>query len=339
MPVSIKDIAKQAGVSPSTVSRALNDHPRISDDTKVYIHQLARDMGYVPSIIARSLVAQRSATIGVAITDLTDPYYIDLMVGIEAAADAFNYQVILSSFYRDPDRELAVVYDFNQRRADGIIITGSYVENAYNNPDNNFFKPIVVINSLTYPYSINVDRILGVRQVIAHLVAIGHKRIAHVGQPRDGLDRLDGYRLALAEHNLPLDESLIVLGEGGVAGGVKAVPELLKNPNPPSAIFCFNDLTAIGVINALRQAGYQVPRDMSVVGFDDLALSALYHPALTTVHQPLQEVGQRAVEMLVRLMNGDTAVTTEVMLPKLVVRQSTGAVNRSMGMDGSPQPF
>ncbi len=331
MPVSIKDIAKKASVSPSTVSRALNDHPRISDDTKIYIQQLARDMGYVPSIIARSLVAQRSATIGVAITDLADPYYVDLMIGIEAAADAFNYQVILSSFYRDPDRELAVVYDFNQRRADGIIITGSYVENAYMDPDNNYFKPIVVINSLTYPYSVSVDRTLGVRLIIEHLVSLGHTRIAHVAQPRDGLDRLDGYRLALAEFNLPVDESLIVQCDGGIAGGIQAVPELLKNPDLPTAIFCFNDLTAIGVINALRELGYQVPRDMSVVGFDDLALSAYYHPALTTIHQPSQEVGKKAVEMLVRLMNGDTSVTPQVMVPKLVVRRSTAAVTGETG--------
>lgn len=331
MPVSIKDIAKKASVSPSTVSRALNDHPRISDDTKIYIQQLARDMGYVPSIIARSLVAQRSATIGVAITDLADPYYVDLMIGIEAAADAFNYQVILSSFYRDPDRELAVVYDFNQRRADGIIITGSYVENAYMDPDNNYFKPIVVINSLTYPYSVSVDRTLGVRLIIEYLVALGHTRIAHVAQPRDGLDRLDGYRLALAEFNLPVDESLIVQCDGGIAGGIQAVPELLKNPDLPTAIFCFNDLTAIGVINALRELGYQVPRDMSVVGFDDLALSAYYHPALTTIHQPSQEVGKKAVEMLVRLMNGDTSVTPQVMVPKLVVRRSTAAVTGETG--------
>jgi DNA-binding LacI/PurR family transcriptional regulator len=332
MPVSIKDIAKQAGVSPSTVSRALNDHPRISDDTKLYIQQLAKEMGYVPSIIARSLVAQRSATIGVAITDLADPYYVDLMVGIEAAAEAHNYQVILSSFYRDPDRELAVVYDFHQRRADGIIITGSYVENAYLSPDNNFFKPIVVINSLTYPYSVSVDRVLGVKQIIEHLIALRHKRIAHVAQLRDGLDRLEGYRSALSEYNLPIDESLIILCEGGIVGGVKAVPELLNNPNLPTAIFCFNDLTAIGVINALRERGYQVPQDISVVGFDDLALSAYYHPALTTIHQPSAEVGKRAVEMLVRLMNGDKNVTPEVMLPKLVIRQSTapvtGEINR-----------
>lgn len=325
MPVSIKDIAREAGVSPSTVSRALNDHPRISDDTKTYIQQLAKNMGYVPSIIARSLVAQRSATIGVAITDLADPYYVDLMVGIEAAADAHNYQVILSSFYRDPDRELAVVYDFNQRRADGIIITGSYVENAYLDPDNNYFKPIVVINSLTYPYSVSVDRTLGVRLIIEHLVALGHTRIAHVAQPRDGLDRLDGYRLALSQFNLPLDESLIVQCDGGIAGGIQAVPELLKNPHLPTAIFCFNDLTAIGVINALRERGYRVPRDISVAGFDDLALSAYYHPALTTIHQPSQEVGKRAVEILVRLMNGDNNVTPQVLLPKLVIRQSTAA--------------
>jgi DNA-binding LacI/PurR family transcriptional regulator len=322
MTVSIKDIAKEAGVAPSTVSRALNDHPRISDDTKIYIQQLAREMGYVPSIIARSLVANRSATIGVAITDLSDPYYVGLMIGIELAAEANNYQIILSSFYRDPDRELAVIYDFHQRRVDGIIITGSYIENTYLAPDSNFFKPVVIINSLTYPYSIAVDRTVGGRQIVEHLIELGHRRIAHVTQLRDGWERQDGYRLALQRHNIPIDETLIVTCDGGIAGGIQAVPELLANPNPPTAIFCFNDLTAIGVINALRERGHRVPQDISVVGFDDLEMSAYYHPALTTVRQPSELVGRRSFEMLLQLIKGNKNVKSQLLSPELVIRQS-----------------
>jgi len=325
MTVSIKDIAKEAGVSPSTVSRALNNHPRISEDTKVYIQQLAQEMGYVPSVIARSLVANRSATIGVAITDLSDPYYVGLMIGIETAAAAHNYQVILSSFYRDPDRELAVIYDFHQRRVDGVIITGSYIENTYLAPDNNFFKPIVVINSLTYPYSVAVDRVKGAQQVVEHLLNLGHRRIAHVTQLRDGMERLDGYRTALENHNIPIDESLIVTCDGGIAGGITAVPELLSNAYPPTAIFCFNDLTAIGVINALREREYRVPQDISVTGFDDLTMAAYYHPALTTVRQPSQLVGQRAVDMLLQLIKGRKSVEPQLLLPELVIRKSTAS--------------
>ena len=326
MPVSIKDIAKEAGVAPSTVSRALNDHPRISSETKALIQNLAKAMRYVPSTVARSLVAKQSATIGVAITDLFDPYYAGLMTGIEEAAAAHNFQVILSSFYRDPDRELAVVYDFLRRGMDGVIITGSYIDNTYLSPDNNFFKPIVIANSHTYPFSVAVDRITGTKKVIEHLVELGHRRIAHVTQLMDGMDRLDGYRAALQQHNIPINEALIVKCDGGIIGGIKAAPYLLDLPQPPTAIFCFNDLTAIGVINALRERGLNVPRDISVVGFDDLEMSTYYHPALTTVRQPTHQIGKRAVKMLLRLINGDSTVNAEVVPSELIIRESTAPV-------------
>jgi len=324
MPVSIKDIAKQAGVSPSTVSRALNDHPRISDETKANIKELAQAMGYVPSVIARSLVARQTATIGVAITDVHDPYYADSVFGIEEEAAKHDYQVMLSSFYRDPERELAVVYDFHRRRLDGIIITGSYMNQVYLSSDGNFFLPIVIINSPNYPYSVSVDRQQGTRQIIEHLLELGHQRIAHVTQLKDGLGRLYNYRILLEEFGIAVDESLIVAGDGTIAGGIKAAPQLLDLPNPPTAIFCFNDLTAIGVINAVRKRGLDVPRNISVVGFDDLEMAEYYHPALTTVKQSTHHLGQRSVQILLRLMGGEKNIEPEIIPPEFIIRESTG---------------
>ncbi len=329
MAVSIKDIAKIAGVSPSTVSRALNNHPRISEGTKAHIQQLAKEMGYVPSSIARSLAVQRSATIGVAVTDLTDPYYIGLIQGIEKAIAAHTYQMLLNSFYRDPDRELEVVYDFHQRRVDGVIVTGSYIENIYLDPDNNFFKPVVIINSLTYPHSVAVDRATGMRKLIKHLIDLGHRRIAHVTQPRDGMERLEGYRVALEAHGISVDPALIVPCDGGIMGGLTAAPVLMNLAHPPTAISCFNDLTAIGVINALHRHKCRVPQDISVTGFDDLEMSAYYNPSLTTVRQPANRVGERAVEMLIRLINHKNNVEPEIVQPRLMFRDSTAPVSLS----------
>lgn len=339
MPVSIKDIAREAGVSPSTVSRALNDHPQISTATKVHIQDLANEMGYVPSIAARSLVNRRSATIGVAITDLMDPYYARLMSGIEDGAAAHGYQVILSSYYRNPERELEIVLDFHKRRMDGIIITGSEAEEVYLAPENKFFMPVVLVNRPGYPYSVSVDRFLGAKMIVEHLIELGHRQIAHITEGpkyRAKSKRLNGYRAALTEHNIPVDEALIVDGDGNISGGIRAVPALLELPQPPTAIFCFNDMTAIGVINALRQRGYEVPGDISVAGYDDLEMASYYHPALTTVRQPTYRIGQSAVEMLLKLIVGAEMVVKEIVEPDLVIRTSTAPLNDSIVRRLSP---
>ena len=329
MPVSIKDIAKEAGVSPSTVSRALNDHPHIRDETKAHIHNLAQKMGYVPSVLARSLVAKRTATIGVAITDLADPYYAGLMLGIEAAAADHNYQVVLSSYYRDPVRELAIVRDFHMRRMDGIIITGSEVEEAYQAVDNRFFMPIVLVNRPNFPYSVSVDRFLGAQRIVEHLIELGHRRIAHITEGakfRDKSRRLEGYLAALKHHQIETDQALIVDGDGGINGGIQAVPRLLELAHPPTAIFCFNDMTALGAINALRQRGFEVPRDFSVAGYDDLEMAAYFHPSLTSVRQQTYQLGRYAVNMLLKLITGENDIVSVVVEPELIIRQSTAAI-------------
>jgi len=331
VPVSIKDIAKEAGVSPSTVSRALNDHPHIRDETKASIQRLAKAMGYVPSVLARGLVAKRTASIGVAITDLADPYYARLMLGIEEAAAAHRYQVVLSSYCRDPDRELAIVNDFQMRRMDGIIITGSETEESYLPAGQKFFLPIVLVNRPGYPFSVSVDRFLGARKIVEHLIELGHRRIAHISEGarfRDKSRRLDGYLTALEMHNIEFDGRLIVDGDGNIGGGIQAVPQLLALPELPTAVFCFNDMTAIGVINALRQRGYEVPRDFSVAGYDDLEMAAYYYPTLTTVRQQTHELGTRAAKMLLKLIDidGEDKVAPEVVEPQLIVRQSTAPV-------------
>ncbi|MCK4977040.1 MAG: substrate-binding domain-containing protein, partial [Anaerolineales bacterium] len=161
---------------------------------------------------------------------------------------------------------------------------------------------------------------------LEYLIGLGHRRIAYISQGvslRSEFLRLEGYRLALREHNIPIDESLIVPGDGGVIGGIKAVSRLLDLAEKPSAIFCFNDMTAIGVMNALQKRGYQVPRDCSVVGFDGLDITAYFHPSLTTIRQPIFQLGYRAAEMLLDLIQGDSEVSSEILEPELIVRAST----------------
>jgi len=325
VPITIKDIAKKANVSPSTVSRALNDHPRISTETKKQVQELAKSMGYVPSQAARNLVTQRSATIGVAVADYLDPFYVSLLASIENVALANNYDLFVSSFYRDRRREEKLFDSFYEKRLAGIIVAGSLIDEGYLSQENRSV-PVVLINCFSYPFSVSADKLAGAKMAMEYLVGLGHRRIAYVSQGKPlntELLRLQGYRSVLRKHDIPIDDSLIVPGDGGVIGGIKAVSRLLDLPEKPSAIFCFNDMTAIGVMNALQKRGCQVPRDCSVVGFDDLEIATYYHPSLTTIRQPIYRLGYRATEMLLDLIRSDGEVGSEILEPELIVRDST----------------
>lgn len=331
MSVSIKDIARAAGVSPSTVSRALHDHPRISQETKTRIRQLAQELGYTPSLPARSLVTRHTATIGMVITTASDLFLARLVQGVEETAKGNGYSVFLSSSYRNAERELEVVRSFHERRASGIIVTGSQIDDDYLELSDLFPLPIVLINCRTYPYSVYADKLSGARQAIEHLVQLGHRRIAFIGGPRSRrsrLERFKGYRQVLEEKNIPLDDSLVFEGEGTLASGIKAAGQMLAASRPPTAFFCFNDLTAMGVIRGLQQAGAEVPRDYSVVGFDDLEMASYYCPPLTTVHQPTYRLGQGAINMLLKLIQGESSLQPEQLPAELVVRESTGPASR-----------
>ncbi len=329
MSVSIKDIAKQAGVSVSTVSRALNNHPRISAETTKLIQDLAQEMGYVPSAVARLLVSSRSETIGVAVNDFLNPFYVDLIANIEAAVMDECYHIFVSSFHQNRARELSLTNAFYERRLAGAIVVGSLVDEEYLLWPNRTSMPIVLISCPTYPFSVSVDHCFGVRQAMEHLIQLGHQRIAYItrGYATDTQEqRLKGYKAILVEHNITVDETLIVGGDGEMIGGVRAVPQLLALENRPTAILCYNDMTAIGVINRLQHEGHKVPEDFSVVGFDDLSIAACYLPSLTTVRQPTDQIGQGAVGILRLMVQGQDNISPQIFEPELIVRQSTASV-------------
>jgi DNA-binding LacI/PurR family transcriptional regulator len=325
--VSIKDIAKAAEVSPSTVSRALHHHPRISEATAARIRHLAREMGYTPSLAARNLVRQQTNTIGLVISCISDLFVGDLVIGVEQAARNYGFSVFLISSYRDAEREKEAIRSLHERRTTGIIVTGSQIDEGYLALRARFPQPIVLINCPGYPHSISTDNLTGARQAVEHLVRLGHHRIAYVANRHShqaNLDRLAGYKAVLAHHSLSPKRELIVDSDGTLAGGQRAAQQLLALPQPPTAIFCFNDLMAIGTLCALSQAGYHVPADCSVVGFDDLELAAYCSPPLTTVRQHRIRLGQQAMHMLQQLILGQGDVQAEILPAELVIRKTTG---------------
>ena len=326
-PVSIKDVARAAGVAPSTVSRALHRHPRIGKETASRIRHLADELGYSPSLPARSLVTRDTTTIGLVITYPSDPFLGRLVQGVEDAALGNGYSVFLISSHRDANREERVFKSLYERRVTGIVVTGSQIDAGYLELRERFPVPVVLINCPDYPFSVSADNRAGACEAAGHLLDLGHRRIAYVANPYSygtNLDRFTGFKMVLAERGIPLDEGLMVEGDGTLEGGARAGQQLLALSQPPTAVLCFNDMTAMGVIHAFSCAKREVPRTCSVIGFDDLELAAYYCPPLTTVRQPTYRLGQGAMHMMLQLIQSGSALQSELLPAKLVVRETTG---------------
>jgi DNA-binding LacI/PurR family transcriptional regulator len=334
MNVSIKDIAQAAGVSHSTVSRALADSPLISAAARLRIQALAGQMGYVPNAGARGLVLGRTMTIGVVVTTIADPFVAEVVQGIESTAHAHGYSVILTSSDNDPEREAQSVEMLRARRADAVIVASSRIGDLYQDDLQETGVPVVLINShndqgSAQVVSISVDNRHGGTVATQHLLELGHRRIAYIaglpGHSDDGL-RCTGYQEALRDAGVAFDEQFIIAGDGRANGGERALASLLALRPRPTAAFCYNDMTAIGLLAAAQRAKLDIPRRLAVVGFDDIPFAALLHPALTTVAQPKHELGRRAVERALALLAGDGEQPDHLSLQgQLIVRESSGA--------------
>lgn len=333
MPVSIKDIAKAAGVSHSTVSRALSDSSLVSVETKLLIQQLAHEMGYSPDAQARSLVMGRTHTVGVVVTTITDPFIAEVVQAIEHTALDHGYSVILTSSNAEPEREIAAVEMLHSKRVDGLVVTSSRVGALYQDHLDRLGVPVVLVNSHSqqrgrYTFSVSVDNRHGAYLATSHLVALGHRRIAYVTGPADhsdDLDRFSGYCEALDQAGIELDRDLVVPGSGRLDGGERALPVLMALDDPPSAVFCYNDMTAIGLLHVAGKRGLEVPGNLAVIGFDDIPFSSYFQPQLTTIAQPTRLMGQQAMEMVLDLMESDGGGTSNVVVKgRLIIRVSSG---------------
>lgn len=328
MPVTIKDIAEAAHVSHTTVSRALKGHGRIAPATVQRIRQLAEEMGYTPSAVAQSLVTQRTRTIGVVVTTIADPFVVNVVSGIEGAAQEAGYSVFLSSSHNDPERELAVVGTFHRRRVDAVIVSASRVGSLYTAHLKRFQVPIVLINSQVegdYLYTVASDDVQGATLAVNHLLQLGHRRIAYIGsaaRPHSSLRRHAGYQQALAVAGVVPDPRLAVAPEapGDLEAGQRGLAVVLSAG--PTAIFTYNDMTAVGVLMEARQRRIAVPRELALVGFDDIELTRFLDPPLTSVNQPKQAMGRAAVAMALALLSGEE-MDNQLLRCSLVVRDST----------------
>ena len=331
MAVSIKDIARLAGVSHSTVSRALRCSPLIPPETAERIRKIASENGYTASAIGRSLVTRRSEAIGVVVTSIADPFHGEVVTGIEEVANQHGYSVILANSQADPKREMTVARSFQERRVDGILVASSRLGAHYLPLLSELKAPIVLINNQHpsgFVHSVTIDNVDGAYQATRYLIELGHTRIAYLGDKfgvHSDAERFLGFRRAMRKARLRLEKQYVTRGDGKPEGGRQKARDLLALSARPTAIFCYNDMTALGVLDQAAKSGLSVPRDLSVVGFDDLFFAELLQPPLTTVRQPMRELGRRAAELLLALLRGDVPERTIVIRGELIARGSTGA--------------
>ena len=335
MAITIKDVAKQAGVSHSTVSRALHGSPLISEETVERICQIANEMGYSPSAAARSLRTNRSHALGVIVSTIDDPFFSEILQGIEEVAQEHGYSMLMAASQRDPKREQAIVQDMRERHVDGLIICSASFSSPQRRNLLEYGIPIVMVNNQAaeeYRYSIYHDDVDGSRQVTRYLIELGHKRIAYLGNSLSGRttqDRLTGFRRELDATGLTIPTEYVYEVPGGLPeDGLIALEHFMDLPRRPTAIFCFNDMLAIGVLNGLQVAGIQVPEDISVVGFDNIVFSAYTNPPLTTLDQPKRYIGAEAAHLTLGLLEPHTVEEPlekkiQKLKGNLLIRQST----------------
>ena len=328
--VTLEMVAQAAGVSPSTVSRILNGTAVVSADKKAAVDQAIASLGFIPNPVARGLAGGRTLSVGVLTQSIDSPFYGVALRGIEETLGAAGYSPLFVSGHWNAAEEARCIEVLRSRRVDGIIVlTGRLSDQALRQHAKAL--PIVVTGrNLKAPglFSLNFDNHEGARLATEHLLALGHRRIAFIaGDERhpDASQRLRGYRSALQAAKLPFVPALVLPGQYHEDSGRQAIEQLLARGEAFSAVFAANDQMAFGAALALHRRGLQVPEDVSLVGFDNLAGALYAVPPLTTVHQPAFELGQLAAGAMLQMLAGQTP-TAQLPAPHMIVRESCRAV-------------
>lgn len=330
---TIRDVARKANVSVTTVSRVLNssDHP-VNEETRQRILDAIHELEFSPNAAARQLLKHETRTIGLIVPDIANPYYPEIVKGVETVASELGYTVILCNTHRQLDKTLHYLSVLREKRVDGIIFAGGGSEGATGQIQSLKGKNIRMVfigRHDTAGPSVKINNVLGARQATTHLVNLGHRRIAHVAGPSvstTSADRLAGYRQALEEAGIAVDPNLILPGDFRPQSAYGAVAGLFRSGTPrPTAIFAANDLMAVGALKAIKDAGLRVPEDIALVGFDNIDIASFVRPPLTTVAIPMYEMGVRAMSLMRDRLAGKDTEGEVWLQTELVRRESCGS--------------
>ncbi|MGB8956163.1 MAG: LacI family DNA-binding transcriptional regulator [Tumebacillaceae bacterium] len=334
MSPTIKDVAREAGVSITTVSRVLNQYADVNPKTRAKVLKVIEKLGYKPNTVARSLVMNRTKTLGLVVSELSRSrnahhFMFDVLCGINDRTQELGYDLVLYSTSPMAQKKTPYMDFVRQRRVDGVVMMGIRLDDPYTHEVVESSVPSVLVDvplvSQTCSY-VTTDNIAGARLAIDHLVALGHRRIGFVNghtQAAVSQERLRGYQMALLNSGIPFDSELVYCGDFEPEDGATGIKHLIEKSPDLTAVFFASDLMAIGGLRHLHAQGSPVPHSISVVGFDDIDLASLMQPALTTVRQQRYEMGRTAVETLVRMLEEQEKGRGIVLSPELVVRETT----------------
>lgn len=331
---NIRDVADNAGVSVATVSRTLQQPERVSPKTRSKVMAAVQAVGYKPNLMAVKFRSGKTHNLVVLVPTVANVFFARVISGMQEAAAELGYSILLANTLGSNDIENHYAKMVSTSQADGLIQLRAHNPFDASMINDNGLLPMVnaceVIDDGQYPV-VSLDNRAAAKAMTQHLISLGHKRIAMIKGPNSSpltQERLNGYKDALRDANIDFDESLLLDGDFTLQAGYNAGVTISELNNRPSAVFCENDETAIGAMQAFKQANLHVPNDISVAGFDDIAFSAFVDPPLTTIAQPAEEFGRTAVTLLVDLLNGKIRKAPKVIMPfELIVRESTGSVS------------
>ncbi|MBN1285530.1 MAG: LacI family DNA-binding transcriptional regulator [Anaerolineae bacterium] len=332
---TIKDVAKRAGVSLSTVSRVLNGHPYVADELRSRVLDAIEALNYRPNRVAQRLRAARSHLVGVIFSDVKNPFYTLVLSGIEHILSEQGLSVLISNSNTNQDREDNFTALMLAEEVAGLIVAPVQEDSPVLAEVVQNGLPVAVIDRRMCGLSVDTvlaDNQSGACMAIRHLIQLGHRRIAILNGPQrltSGRERYAGFLQAMGEAGLDIDPGLVWYGDYQMESGYTLTRELLRLPQPPTALFVANNLMTIGVLNAIHEAGCNIPEDLAVIGFDDVPWAVSLNPPLTTVAQPSFEIGVRAARLLLdRIAAPDRPACTTVLQTRLMVRASCGAAGR-----------
>ncbi|MFS8652297.1 MAG: catabolite control protein A [Caldibacillus sp.] len=329
--VTIYDVAREANVSMATVSRVVNGNPNVKPSTRKKVQEVIERLGYRPNAVARGLASKKTTTVGVIIPDISNTYFAELARGIEDIATMYKYNILLSNSDQIKEKEFHLLNTMLAKQVDGIVFMGGNITEEHVKEFEKSQVPIVLAGSIDKTGkipSVNIDYEQASYEATKFFIDNGHKRIAFVTgplqEPINSLKKLAGYKKALEEAGIPYDENYVVEGDYTYESGLECVERLLELAEKPTAIAVGTDEMAIGVVHGLQDNGFRIPEDVEIISTDNTRLSLMVRPQLTSIVQPLYDIGAVAMRLLTKYMNKEEVTDHVVILPhRMEIRNST----------------
>ncbi|GAA0379935.1 catabolite control protein A [Bacillus horti] len=331
MNITIYDVAREAGVSMATVSRVVNGNPNVKPATRKKVMEAIKRLGYRPNAVARGLASKRTTTVGVIIPDISSLFYAELARGIEDIANMYKYNIILCNSDQRIDKEIHLVNTLLEKQVDGLLFMGSQITDEHKDVFTTASVPIILSatrDSEGELPSVNIDYFQASFDATVSLIERGHTKIGFISGPLEdpliGQSRLEGYKKALRDAGIEFVDEYLQIGNYRYQSGLDATAQLLKLAERPTAILAMNDEMAVGAIHSCQDNGLEIPNDMEVIGFDSTRLCAMVRPTLTSVVQPMYDIGAVSMRLLTKYMNKEKVEEHKVILPhRIEQRQST----------------